>query len=252
VFEYQTNFYPTWLSASRSCFRCSSLFRGGKIIVWKKVPKGTVSKLWMKKIGSSPEDGNDDFKDPKGGLCIAGVFGGVGSLRFRPNDFYFLESPIFLRISSKRAQFHGFEDGRLFSAIEWHRTGICSLCIEKGSFICKNRQDRQIGFWTNRFDTRIQWKFSNWSSYGHINRLDRKENRHRRKSKEFCESLEIQGNRETGKSDLLQFAKPYRVDVTPGSDVIEEYPPDSMLREVYYQKIFKYWLTSPTSSEGFE
>jgi len=221
-----------------SCFRCSSYFRRGKINC-EKFPKGTVFQNLLDE--KDRKLSGDDWwsRIRKGGLCIAGVFGGSRFWRFRPTTFLFSSNrPIFLRIySEKEQQFHGLQTDALFPALNVGPIQICSLCIEKGVFhFAKKSQEPKIGSWTNRLYPNPVEDFSIGSFLWAYHRLIGKENSHRRKSKKtFWKSLEIKVTDETENPDLLQSQKTLSCRCELGKlNVIRRNPPDSMASSRWY------------------
>ncbi|MFT4860339.1 MAG: phenylalanyl-tRNA synthetase beta chain [Algoriphagus sp.] len=191
----------------------------GKIIVGKS-PKGTIFKTLDEKERKLSGD-ELMIKDPKGGLCIAGVFGGVNSGVSDQTTSIFLESAYFSPdIIRKGAQFHGLKTDASFRFERGTDPNMPVYALKKAVSLLQEIAGAKIGSEIIDLYPNPVEDFEIEVSFGHINRLIGKEIAHN-EVKRILESLEIKVTDET-EIGFTAIAKPYRVDVTREADVIEE------------------------------
>ncbi len=191
----------------------------GKIIVGKS-PKGTVFKTLDEKERKLSGD-ELMIKDPKGGLCIAGIFGGVDSGVSDQTKSIFLESAYFSPdIIRKGAQFHGLKTDASFRFERGTDPNMPVYALKMAVKLLKEIAGAKVAsgivdiYPSPVADVEIE------VSYGHINRLIGKKIAPT-EAKRILESLDIQVKGET-ESGFIAVSRPYRVDVTREADVIEE------------------------------
>ncbi|MEP0713930.1 MAG: phenylalanine--tRNA ligase subunit beta, partial [Algoriphagus sp.] len=191
----------------------------GKIIVGK-LPKNTeFVTLDEKKRKLSGEELM--IKDAKGGMCIAGVFGGADSGVSESTTSIFLESAYFSPdIIRKGSQFHGLKTDASF---RFERGTDPNMPVYALKMAVKLLQEIAGGKVSSElidiYPEPIQ-DFVIEVTYGHIDRLIGKKIEPSR-VKSILESLEIKVTNETAEG-FTAIAKPYRVDVTREADIIEE------------------------------
>ncbi|MEB2781057.1 phenylalanine--tRNA ligase subunit beta [Algoriphagus sp. C2-6-M1] len=161
------------------------------------------------------------IKDAKGGLCIAGVFGGVDSGVSDGTTTIFLESAYFSPdIIRKGSQFHGLKTDASFRfergtdpnmPVYALKMAVKLLQEIAGGKVCSELVDIYPDP-INDFVIEV--------NYGHINRLIGKKIEPSQ-VKSILESLEIKVENETAEG-FTAVVKPYRVDVTREADIIEE------------------------------
>lgn len=191
----------------------------GKIIVGK-LPKGTpFVTLDDKERKLSGEELM--ICDPKGGLCIGGIFGGKGSGVSNSTKTIFLESAYFSPdIIRKGSQFHGLKTDASFRFERGTDPNMPVYALKQavkllqeiaGGKICSEIIDL--------YPEQVQ-DFVIEVSYGHINRLIGKKIEPS-EVKLILESLDIRVENET-EGGFTAVVKPFRVDVTREADIIEE------------------------------
>jgi len=191
----------------------------GKIIVGKS-PKGTIFKTLDEKERKLSGD-ELMIKDSRGGLCIAGVFGGVDSGVSGQTTSIFLESAYFSPdIIRKGAQFHGLKTDASFRFERGTDPNMPVYALKKAVSLLQEIAGAKIASELYDLYPNPVEDFQIEVSYGHINRLIGKKIAPI-EVKRILESLEIHviNENEIGFSAI---AKPYRVDVTREADVIEE------------------------------
>jgi len=191
----------------------------GKIIVGKS-PKGTIFKTLDEKERKLSGD-ELMIKDSRGGLCIAGVFGGVDSGVSGQTTSIFLESAYFSPdIIRKGAQFHGLKTDASFRFERGTDPNMPVYALKKAVSVLQEIAGAKIASELYDLYPNPVEDFQIEVSYGHINRLIGKKIAPI-EVKRILESLEIHviNENEIGFSAI---AKPYRVDVTREADVIEE------------------------------
>lgn len=191
----------------------------GKIIVGK-LPKDTeFVTLDEKKRKLSGEELM--IKDPKGGLCIAGVFGGEDSGVSDSTTSIFLESAYFSPdIVRKGSQFHGLKTDASF---RFERGTDPNMPVYSLKMAVKLLQEIAGGKVSSELIDIYPEPIEDFVidvNYGHINRLIGKKIEPAQ-VKSILESLEINVENETAEG-FTATAKPYRVDVTREADIIEE------------------------------
>ena len=191
----------------------------GKIIVGK-LPKGTpFVTLDEKERKLSGEELM--ICDAKGGMCIAGIFGGVHSGVTESTNSIFLESAYFSPdVIRKGSQFHGLKTDASFRFERGTDPNMPVYALKRavellqeiaGGKVCSEIVDL--------YPEPIQ-DFKIEVDYGHINRLIGKKIEPK-EVKSILESLDIRVTEETG-IGFTAVVKPYRVDVTREADIIEE------------------------------
>ena len=191
----------------------------GKIIVGK-LPKGTpFVTLDDKERKLSGEELM--ICDPKGGLCIGGIFGGKGSGVSDSTKTIFLESAYFSPdVIRKGSQFHGLKTDASFRFERGTDPNMPVYALKQavkllqeiaGGKVCSEIIDL--------YPEPVQ-DFVIEVSYGHINRLIGKKI-DPSEVKSILESLDIRVEHET-EAGFTAIVKPYRVDVTREADIIEE------------------------------
>lgn len=191
----------------------------GKIIVGK-LPKGTpFVTLDDKERKLSGEELM--ICDPKGGLCIGGIFGGKGSGVSNSTKTIFLESAYFSPdVIRKGSQFHGLKTDASFRFERGTDPNMPVYALKQavkllqeiaGGKVCSEIIDL--------YPEPVQ-DFVIEVSYGHINRLIGKKI-DPSEVKSILESLDIRVENET-EAGFTAIVKPYRVDVTREADIIEE------------------------------
>jgi phenylalanyl-tRNA synthetase beta chain len=191
----------------------------GKIIVGK-IPKGTpFVTLDDKERKLSGEELM--ICDPKGGLCIGGIFGGKGSGVSDSTKTIFLESAYFSPdVIRKGSQFHGLKTDASFRFERGTDPNMPVYALKQavkllqeiaGGKVCSEIIDL--------YPEPVQ-DFVIEVSYGHINRLIGKKI-DPSEVKSILESLDIRVEKET-EEGFTAIVKPYRVDVTREADIIEE------------------------------
>lgn len=191
----------------------------GKIIVGK-LPKGTpFVTLDEKERKLSGEELM--IKDPEGGLCIAGIFGGKGSGVSDQTTSIFLESAYFSPdITRKGAQFHGLKTDASFRFERGTDPNMPVYALKMAVKLLKELAGGKVASeLIDVYPDPIE-DFAIEVSYGHINRLIGKKIAPE-EVKTILENLEIKVENET-EVGFTAIVKPYRVDVTREADVIEE------------------------------
>ena len=192
---------------------------GGRIIV-KKLPQGTAFvTLDDKERKLSGEELM--ICDEKGGLCIAGVFGGKGSGVSDLTTSIFLESAYFSPdIIRKGSQFHGLKTDASFRFERGTDPNMPVYALKRAAMLLKELAGGEISseiidlYPDPVSDLIIE------VSYANIKRLIGKELA-KDEFKSTLENLDIMILSES-ESGFTVSVKPYRVDVTREADVIEE------------------------------
>ncbi|MDG1279341.1 MAG: phenylalanine--tRNA ligase subunit beta [Algoriphagus sp.] len=191
----------------------------GKIIVGKS-PKGSVFKTLDEKERKLTGD-ELMIKDPTGGLCIAGVFGGVDSGVSDQTTSIFLESAYFSPdIIRKGAQHHGLKTDASFRFERGTDPNMPVYALKQAVKLLKEIAGAKVASEIIDLYPNPVEDFQIEVSYGHIDRLIGKKIP-AAEVKRILESLEIQVTEES-ETGFTAIAKPYRVDVTREADVIEE------------------------------
>ncbi|MDR7129050.1 phenylalanyl-tRNA synthetase beta chain [Algoriphagus sp. 4150] len=191
----------------------------GKIIVGKLPKDAKFVTLDGKERKLSGEELM--IKDAKGGLCIAGVFGGVDSGVSEGTTSIFLESAYFSPdIVRKGSQFHGLKTDASF---RFERGTDPNMPVYALKMAVKLLQEiaggKVCSELTDIYPEPVE-DFVIEVNYGHINRLIGKKIEPSQ-VRSILESLEIKVENETAEG-FTAIAKPYRVDVTREADIIEE------------------------------
>lgn len=192
---------------------------GGKIIV-KKLPKGSpFVTLDDKERKLSGEELM--ICDEKGGLCIAGIFGGKGSGVSDETTSIFLESAYFSPdVIRKGAQHHGLKTDASFRFERGTDPNMPVYALKRAAILIKEIAGGEITSEISDFYPSPVADFEIEVSYANIHRLIGKEIS-REEIKTTLENLDIRYIGETEKN-ITVAVKPYRVDVTREADVIEE------------------------------
>ena len=192
---------------------------GGKIIV-KKLPKESLFvTLDEKERKLSGEELM--ICDEKGGLCIAGIFGGKGSGISESTQSVFLESAHFSAdVIRKGSQYHNLKTDASFRFERGTDPNMPVYALKRAAMMIKELAGGEISseiidFYPNPIgETEIE------VSYANIDRLIGKV-LPRQEIREILENLEIRYISENDNSFKVA-VKPYRVDVVREADVIEE------------------------------
>jgi phenylalanyl-tRNA synthetase beta chain len=192
---------------------------GGKIIV-KKLPKDS---LFVTLDEKERKLSGDELMicDEKGGLCIAGIFGGKGSGISESTQSVFLESAHFSAdVIRKGSQYHNLKTDASFRFERGTDPNMPVYALKRAGMMIKELAGGEISseiidFYPNPIgETEIE------VSYANIDRLIGKI-LPRQEIREILENLEIRYISENDNSFKVA-VKPYRVDVIREADVIEE------------------------------
>ncbi len=191
----------------------------GKIIVGK-LPKGTP---FVTLDGKERKLSGEELmiNDAKGGMCIAGIFGGDHSGVSDGTTSIFLESAYFSPdVIRKGSQVHGLKTDASFRFERGTDPNMPVYALKKAVALLQETAGGKVGSEiTDLYPEPIQ-DFRVEVSYGHINRLIGKKIEPT-EVKSILESLEIKVQEETAEG-FTAIVKPYRVDVTREADIIEE------------------------------
>jgi phenylalanyl-tRNA synthetase beta chain len=192
---------------------------GGKIIV-KKLPKETsFVTLDDKERKLSGEELM--ICDQKGGLCIAGVFGGKGSGVSDSTTTIFLESAYFSPdIIRKGSQFHGLKTDASFRFERGTDPNMPVYALKRAAMLIKEIAGGEISSEIVDLYPNPVSDLSIEVTYANIKRLIGKELA-KEEIKTTLENLDIKILSES-ESGFTVSVKPYRVDVTREADIIEE------------------------------
>ncbi len=159
--------------------------------------------------------------DPKGGMCIAGVFGGAVSGVSNQTTSIFLESAYFSPdIIRKGSQVHGLKTDASFRFERGTDPNMPVYALKQAVFLLQRYAGALVAseiidvYPEPKQEVRIPVNF------GHINRLIGKVIEPK-EVVEILESLEIEVSELTTEG-FVASVKPYRVDVTREADIIEE------------------------------
>ena len=159
--------------------------------------------------------------DPKGGMCIAGVFGGAVSGVSNQTTSIFLESAYFSPdIIRKGSQVHGLKTDASFRFERGTDPNMPVYALKQAVFLLQRYAGALVAseiidvYPEPKQEVRIPVNF------GHINRLIGKVIEPK-EVVEILESLEIEVSELTTEG-FVATVKPYRVDVTREADIIEE------------------------------
>ena len=191
----------------------------GKIIVGK-LPKGTsFITLDEKERKLSGEELM--ICDAQGGMCIAGIFGGVNSGVSDSTTSIFLESAYFSPdVIRKGSQFHGLKTDASFRFERGTDPNMPVYALKRAVELLKEIAGGKVcSEIVDLYPEPVQ-DFKIEVEYGRINRLIGKKIEPQ-EVKSILESLDIKVIEETG-SGFTAIVKPYRVDVTREADIIEE------------------------------
>ncbi|WP_348719314.1 phenylalanine--tRNA ligase subunit beta, partial [uncultured Algoriphagus sp.] len=191
----------------------------GKVIV-KKLPKDskfvTLDEKERKLSGEELM-----ICDSKGGMCIAGIFGGIGSGVTENTTSIFLESAYFSPdVIRKGAQYHGLKTDASFRFERGTDPNMPVYALKQAVKLLQEIAGGKVASDIIDIYPQPVADFEIDVEYGHINRLIGKKIAPT-EVKSILESLEIQVENET-EQGFKAIVKPYRVDVTREADIIEE------------------------------
>ena len=192
---------------------------GGKITV-KKLAKDTPF-VTLDDKGRKLSGEELMICDEKGGLCIAGIFGGKGSGVSDSTTDIFLESAYFSPdIIRKGSQFHGLKTDASFRFERGTDPNMPVYALKRAAMLIKEIAGGEISSAITDLYPNPVSDLTIEVSYANIKRLIGKE-LSKDEIKTTLENLDIKirSESETGFTVLV---KPYRVDVTREADVIEE------------------------------
>lgn len=191
----------------------------GKVIV-KKLPKDTkFITLDEKERKLSGEELM--ICDPNGGMCIAGIFGGIGSGVSDETTSIFMESAYFSPdVIRKGAQFHGLKTDASFRFERGTDPNMPVFALKQAVKLLQEIAGGKVSSEIIDLYPNPVADFEIDVEYGHINRLIGKKI-DPIEVKTILESLDIQVVDET-EVGFKAIVKPYRVDVTREADIIEE------------------------------
>lgn len=159
--------------------------------------------------------------DPKGGLCIAGIFGGSDSGVSEVTTSIFLESAYFSPdIIRRGGQFHGLKTDASFRFERGTDPNMPVYALKWAAMLIKEVAGGKISSEVVDIYPNPVADFEVEVSYKHIDRLIGK-SIPKEEVKEILESLEIGVDNETDLG-FKAVVKPYRTDVTREADIIEE------------------------------
>lgn len=192
---------------------------GGKIIV-KKLPKDslfvTLDEKERKLSGAELM-----ICDEKGGLCIAGIFGGKGSGVSDNTTSIFLESAYFSPdVIRKGSQFHGLKTDASFRFERGTDPNMPIYALKRAAMLIKEIAGGEISSEVVDIYPNPIEDFEIDVEYKNIHRLIGKE-LSQDEIKEILGNLDIKVVSESEQGFKVS-VKPYRVDVTREADVIEE------------------------------
>ncbi|WP_114751661.1 phenylalanine--tRNA ligase subunit beta [Pleomorphovibrio marinus] len=193
--------------------------RGKKLII-KKLPKG--SKFITLDEKERELNGEElMICDPEGGLCIAGIFGGVDSGISSETKNLFLESAYFSPdVIRKGAQFHGIKSDASFRFERGTDPNMPVYALKRAAMLIKEIAGGKISspivdvYPEPISDVEIPVRYKN------VDRLIGKK-LERRTILEILKWLEIK-TKDENEEGFVATVKPYRVDVTREADIIEE------------------------------
>lgn len=213
-----TNFILHDLGQPLHAFDASKISEG-KIIVGKQPKDTEFITLDGKKRKLSGEELM--IKDPKGGLCIAGVFGGEDSGVSDSTTSIFLESAYFSPdIIRKGSQFHGLKTDASFRFERGTDPNMPVYALKQAVKLLQEIAGGKVASEIIDLYPNPVQDFVIDVEYGHVNRLIGKKIGPS-EVKSILESLEIKVENET-EVGFTAIVKPYRVDVTREADIIEE------------------------------
>ena len=192
---------------------------GGKIIV-KKLAKDTPF-VTLDDKGRKLSGEELMICDEKGGLCIAGIFGGKGSGVSDSTTDIFLESAYFSPdIIRKGSQFHGLKTDASFRFERGTDPNMPVYALKRAAMLIKEIAGGDISSAITDLYPNPVSDLTIEVSYANIKRLIGKE-LSKDEIKTTLENLEIKIRSES-ETRFTVLVKPYRVDVTREADVIEE------------------------------
>ncbi len=210
--------------------------QGNKLII-QQLPKGTKFITLDEK---ERELNGEELMicDPSGGLCIAGIFGGIDSGVSQDTQNLFLESAYFSPdVIRKGAQYHGIKSDASFRFERGTDPNMPVYALKRAAMLIKEIAGGEISspiidIYPNPIDdVEIPVKFQ------HVDRLIGKK-LDRDVIINILNGLEI-STKDENEEGFVAVVKPYRVDVTREADIIEEilriYGFESIPLEEHYQ-----------------
>lgn len=191
----------------------------GKIIVGK-LPKGTP---FVTLDGKERKLSGEELmiSDPKGGMCIAGIFGGDHSGVSEQTTSIFLESAYFSPdVIRKGSQFHGLKTDASFRFERGTDPNMPVYALKRAVALLQEIAGGKVCSEIIDLYPQPVADFVIEVTYGHVNRLIGKKIEPT-EVKSILESLDIQVINES-QEGFTAIVKPYRVDVTREADIIEE------------------------------
>ncbi|MFW5886289.1 MAG: phenylalanine--tRNA ligase subunit beta [Bacteroidota bacterium] len=192
---------------------------GGKIIV-KNLPKGTKFTT-LDEVERDLSDEDLVICDEKGGIALAGIFGGLDSGVTSQTINIFLESAYFNPVSvRKTARRHGLNTDASFRFERGVDPNMTLYALKRSALLIKELAGGTIS--SNLVDVYPKpiKPYEIFLSYFNLKRLVGKE-LEKDKVKSILTSLDIEINKEHDKGlDLI--VPPYRVDVQREADIVEE------------------------------
>jgi phenylalanyl-tRNA synthetase beta chain len=211
-----------------------------KKLIIQKLPKGTKFQTLDEKVR---ELNGEELMicDPAGGLCIAGVFGGVDSGISKDTKNLFLESAYFSPdVIRKGAQYHGIKSDASFRFERGTDPNMPVYALKRAAMLIKEIAGGEISspivdiYPEPIADVEIPVRFKN------VDRLIGKK-LDRAVILEILKGLEID-SKDENEYGFTAVVKPYRVDVTREADIIEEilriYGFESIPLQEHYQADF--------------
>ena len=189
-------------------------------LIIKKLPAGTAfTTLEGKERKLSGEELM--ICDPKGGLCIAGVFGGIDSGVTDSTTSIFLESAYFSPdVIRKGSQYHGLKTDASFRFERGTDPNMPVYALKRAALLIKKIAWGEISSGIVDLYPHPVADFQVDVSYRNIERLIGQE-LPKEQIEAILGSLEI-GVEDKTESGFKAIVKPYRTDVTREADIIEE------------------------------
>lgn len=192
----------------------------GKKVIVKKLPSGTTFKT-LDEVDRSLTAEDLMICNTQGGMCIAGVFGGVDSGVEEGTENVFLESACFNPASiRKTSKYHGLQTDASFRFERGADPNITEYALKRAIMLMKEVAGGQI---SSEIIDKYPKPADKWEvriNYKNVDRLIGKSIQHDIIKKIF-ESLEIEIKNEDEEGlDLL--IPTFKVDVTREADLVEE------------------------------
>lgn len=213
-----TNFILQDLGQPLHAFDADRIF--GDHLIVKKLPKDTS---FITLDGKERKLSGEELMicDQKGGLCIAGVYGGRDSGVSQDTHSIFLESAYFSPdIIRKGSQYHGLKTDASFRFERGTDPNMPVYALKRAAALIREIAGGEISSEVVDLYPRPVGDFEISVSYQHIDRLIGKAIP-KAEIKSILESLEI-GVVEETELGFKAWVKPYRTDVIREADIIEE------------------------------